>query len=166
MASLTWWTWVWVCSGSWWWTGRPVMLQSMGSPRVGYDWATELNWIELLKRLVNFPVLFEHFLSSSSTKLLFILAHFSIGLFVFSLFICICSIYSLDQNILSFFSGTYSVLCLFTLLMVSFGEQNFLILTYLNLPISIGRSVCVCVCVFVYTHMCTLLKKSFLSLIS
>ena len=43
MASLTQWTWVWVNSGSWWWTGRPVMLQFMGSQRVGHDWASELN---------------------------------------------------------------------------------------------------------------------------
>ena len=44
MASLTQWTWVWVDSGSWWWTGRPGVLRFMGSQRVGYDWATELNW--------------------------------------------------------------------------------------------------------------------------
>jgi len=43
MASLTRWTWVWVNSGSWWWTGRPGVLQSMESQRVGHDWATELN---------------------------------------------------------------------------------------------------------------------------
>ena len=43
-ASSTGWTWVWVSSGGWWWTGRPGMLQSMGSQRVGHDWATELNW--------------------------------------------------------------------------------------------------------------------------
>ena len=43
MASLTQWTWVWVNSGSWWWTGRPGVLQSMGSRRVGHNWATELN---------------------------------------------------------------------------------------------------------------------------
>ena len=36
--------WVWVNSGSWWWTGRPGMLWSMGSWRVGHDWWTELNW--------------------------------------------------------------------------------------------------------------------------
>ena len=47
MASLTRWTWVWVDSGSWWWTGRPGVLWFMGSQRVGHDWATELNWIEL-----------------------------------------------------------------------------------------------------------------------
>ena len=45
MASPTQWTWVWVNSGSWWWTGRPGMLRSMGSQRVRHDWATELNWI-------------------------------------------------------------------------------------------------------------------------
>ena len=43
MASLTQWTWIWVISGSWWWTGKPGMLQSMGSQRVWHDWATELN---------------------------------------------------------------------------------------------------------------------------
>ena len=44
MASLMPWTWVWVSSGSWWWTGRPGVLQSMGSQRVGHDLATKLNW--------------------------------------------------------------------------------------------------------------------------
>ena len=44
MASLTRWTWVWVDSGGWWWTGRPGVLWLMGSQRVGHDWATELNW--------------------------------------------------------------------------------------------------------------------------
>ena len=44
MASPTQWTWVWVNSGSWWWTRRPGVLQSMGSQRVRHNWATELNW--------------------------------------------------------------------------------------------------------------------------
>ena len=44
MASPNWWTWVWVSSGSWWWTGKSGMLQSMRSQRVRHDWATELNW--------------------------------------------------------------------------------------------------------------------------
>ena len=39
--------WAWVASGSWWWTGRPGVLQSMGSQRVGHYWATELNWADL-----------------------------------------------------------------------------------------------------------------------
>ena len=47
MVSLTQWTWVWVISRGWWWTGRPGVLQFMGSQRVGHDWATELNWTEL-----------------------------------------------------------------------------------------------------------------------
>ena len=46
MASLTRWTWVWVSSRSWWWIGKPGVLQSMGSQRVGHDWVTELNWTE------------------------------------------------------------------------------------------------------------------------
>ena len=48
MASPTQWTWVWVNSGSWWWTGKPGVLQSMGSQRLRHDWVTELNstdWI-------------------------------------------------------------------------------------------------------------------------
>ena len=46
MASSTRRAWVWVNSGSWWWTGRPDVLRFMGSQRVGHDWATELNWTE------------------------------------------------------------------------------------------------------------------------
>ena len=41
------WAWVWVNSGSWWWTGKPGILQSMGLQRARHDWATELNWTEL-----------------------------------------------------------------------------------------------------------------------
>ena len=44
MASLIRWTWIWVDSGSWWWTGSPGVLRFMGSQRVGHDWVTELNW--------------------------------------------------------------------------------------------------------------------------
>ena len=44
MASLTQWTWVWVNFRGWWWTGRPGMLQSIVSQRVGHDWVTKLNW--------------------------------------------------------------------------------------------------------------------------
>ena len=47
MASLTRWTWVWVNSGSLWWTGRPGVLRFMGSQRVGHDWTTELNWTDV-----------------------------------------------------------------------------------------------------------------------
>ena len=53
MASPTRWTWVWVNSGRWWWTGRPGVLRFTGSQRVGHDWATELTdwqnvWASLL----------------------------------------------------------------------------------------------------------------------
>ena len=47
MASPTQWTWVWLDSGGWWWTGRPGVLWSLGSQRVRHNWATELNWINL-----------------------------------------------------------------------------------------------------------------------
>ena len=46
MASPTQWTWVWVDSGSWWWTRRPGELWFMGPQRVGHDWVTELYWTE------------------------------------------------------------------------------------------------------------------------
>ena len=46
MASPTWWAWVWAGFGSWWWTGKPDVLQSIGSQRVRHDWATELNWTD------------------------------------------------------------------------------------------------------------------------
>ena len=43
-ASPTRWMWVWPSSNTWCWAGKPGVLQSMGSQRVGHDWATELNW--------------------------------------------------------------------------------------------------------------------------
>ena len=58
MASPTQWTWVWVNSGSWWWTGKPVVLESQ---RVGHNWATELKWTDWY--CINFATLtsFERF---------------------------------------------------------------------------------------------------------
>ena len=52
MVSLIQWTWVWVNSESWWWTGRPGMLQSMGSQGVGHNFATELNWSPSAMQLI------------------------------------------------------------------------------------------------------------------
>ena len=46
IASWTQWTWIWVSSSSWWWTGEPGVLQSMGLQRVRHNWATELNWTD------------------------------------------------------------------------------------------------------------------------
>ena len=70
MASPTEWTWVWVNSRSWWWTGRRGMLQSIGSQRVRHDWATELNWTDcqgmsgskglIPEILASQPTIFEH----------------------------------------------------------------------------------------------------------
>ena len=44
MVGWTWWTWVCINSRSWWWTGKPGMLQSMGPQRIRHDWTNELNW--------------------------------------------------------------------------------------------------------------------------
>ena len=56
MASLTQWTWVWASFGGWWWTGKPGVLQSMGSQRVRHNWATELKPVKLnLFSPVNLP---------------------------------------------------------------------------------------------------------------
>ena len=52
MASPTRWTWVWVNSRSWWWTGRPGVLWFMGPQWAGQDWATELNWTEFSQLLL------------------------------------------------------------------------------------------------------------------
>ena len=52
-ASPTRWMWVSVNSGSWWWTGRPGVLQFMGSQSVGHDWASELNWTEQWRSVKN-----------------------------------------------------------------------------------------------------------------
>ena len=49
MASLTQWTWVWASSRSWWWTGKPGVLQSMESQRFRHNWVTELT--ELLSHV-------------------------------------------------------------------------------------------------------------------
>ena len=45
---------VWASSGSWWWTGKPGVLQSIGSQRVRHDWATELNWTHYISTEIMF----------------------------------------------------------------------------------------------------------------
>ena len=84
MASLTRWTWVWVSSRSWWWTGKPGVLQSMGLQRVRHDWATGLNfsyshssvtpWVSSLKSSVIYP--FPHILQNVWSLFLFLLQFF------------------------------------------------------------------------------------------
>ena len=58
MASLTRWTWVWASSRRWWWTGKPGMLQSMGSQRVGQDWAPEQQYIVYRMSICNNAILY------------------------------------------------------------------------------------------------------------
>ena len=58
MASPTRWTWVWVSSGRWWWTGKPGVLQPMGSQRVRHDWVTELNSLSHYSQLKGFSLSF------------------------------------------------------------------------------------------------------------
>ena len=62
MASLTWWTWVWVDSGSWWWTGRPGVLRSWGGK--DSDMTEWLNWIRIcfLPPIFSYTLLIFHYL--------------------------------------------------------------------------------------------------------
>ena len=115
MASLTQWTWVWVNSGSWWWTGRPGVLWFMGSQRVGHNWATELNW---------------HELSSLVRSLLRFLPHWLI-VFVFFLLNFKSSSSILNKSLFSdvSFSNIFyqSVVWISILLAMSATEHTFLI---------------------------------------
>ena len=64
MVSPAQWTWVWVNSRRWWWTGRPGVLQFMESQRVGHDSAIELNWTEWIPTLfayIHVPILMNSF---------------------------------------------------------------------------------------------------------
>ena len=81
-----WMAWVWVNSGSWWWTGRPGVLQFMGLQRVRHDWATQLNWTGYLNFLYQpiywlFPIfywinclffIFKSFLNFLDIKIFFL----------------------------------------------------------------------------------------------
>ena len=68
MASLTRWTWVWVNSGSGWWTGRSGVVRFMGLQRVGHDWATQLNWTQIQCNL--HPYISAFFIQTVSTLVL------------------------------------------------------------------------------------------------
>ena len=58
MTSPTQWIWVWASCGSWWWTGKPAMLWSMGSQGVGHGWTTELNWMQQRAGSLNLKSIF------------------------------------------------------------------------------------------------------------
>ena len=60
VASLIWWTWVWASFGRWWWTGKPSLLQSMGSQRVGHNWMIELMNMEKSFQSVSHNDISEH----------------------------------------------------------------------------------------------------------
>ena len=72
MALPTQWMWTWVNSGSWWLTGRPGMLQSIGLQKVWHDWATELNWTELINTIYKCPTVLAPFHVSREMALLFV----------------------------------------------------------------------------------------------
>ena len=87
MASPTQWTWVWVNSGSWWWTGRPGVLRFMALQRVGHDWVTELNRTELMTSLYILSSVIFIFQSPSVFYIIFLQKH---SLHTFSNFYLFC----------------------------------------------------------------------------
>ena len=88
MTSPTRWTWIWVNSGSWWWTGRPGVLRFMGSQRVGHNWVTELNWTE--------PEIFEWWCENNTRSLQWFsplrLSPFLFFLYLFIFFFWTCDV--------------------------------------------------------------------------
>ena len=80
--------WVWVNSGSWWWTGRPGVLRFTGSQRVGHDWATELN-----RRLINYwlpfdllhSIILHSWTRATLSPFIFFLQYFFPNIFVYFL---------------------------------------------------------------------------------
>ena len=85
MGSPTWWTWVWVNSGSWWWTGRPGMLWLMESQKVGHDWVNELDWTES-KNIFTFIPLLKNKTKPFSLILSFTIYYYGIhvGIFLYA----------------------------------------------------------------------------------
>ena len=104
MVSPTQWTWVWVSSGRWWWTGRPGMLQSMGSQRVAYDWATELNWTDCV--LIKYPstLLARHLVAN-----IWKMGHQSQAKMTFTLFITVGKQYTERHHLPNRISGQWGV---------------------------------------------------------
>ena len=99
--------------GSWWWTGRPGVLQSMGSQRVGHNWGTELNWTELsnsFESLVSWSCTWRKKEGASSVS-------FKISANVWNMsktpmFICYFSTSSLDLNAVIFSADLNTVVFL------------------------------------------------------
>ena len=128
MASLTKWMWVWVNSRSWWLTGRPGVLQFMGSQRVGQDWVTDLIWSDLIY------LLWRNVCLGS--------VHFFIRLLVFQVLSQISCLHILKINPLSVVWAaiilSLSDGCLSILFIVSFAVQKLLSLIKFHLFIFIS----------------------------
>ena len=98
MASPTQWTCVWVNSRSWWWIGRPGVLQFMGSQRAGHNWVTELNWICGHSLRHQYVLSHFYFLASANTDL---------GLFFTHLLLCFNSMQKRDAKVSSALRSQY-----------------------------------------------------------
>jgi len=134
MASPTQWTWFWVNSGSWWWTGRPGMLQSMGSQRIRHDWATELNWKDLYDS--GLPSL-----KDDET-----LSHFILGI-IKKIFTPVCI--GLWQNFIyhGHFQGDFLWKCYLFAMYIEIGREKILSLSlHCNCPSWISNGVSSCSC--------------------
>ena len=77
--------WVWVNSGSWWWTGRPGVLWFMGWQRVGQDWETELNWLSV-HRYTHISFQKSRFLYTTAHSFLFEYLNYSVSNWVLTFF--------------------------------------------------------------------------------
>ena len=131
MASLTQWTWVWVNSRSWWWTRRPGMLQSMGSQRVGHDWATKQQsddgW--------DWPRFYHHVLSFPHSILLYFLKSF---LNIIGMFKCFCFFFFTRFENFRIFFRLHSWWWLFK----NF-ENTYFHLHYIHTHIHIHTNICI-----------------------
>ena len=132
MASLTRWTWVWVKSGSWWWTGRPGVLWFMGLQRVGHNWATELNWTDV--PLTSFTQ-YTHPPITVSGNLQFIFCTYE-NLFFFFFFLN--SIYKWDHILFVFLFIWFSIMFSRSILLVA--NSKILFFLWLN-------TIPLCVCI-------------------
>ena len=109
MASLTQWTWVWVNSGSWWGTGRPGVLQLMGSQTVRHNWVTELNY-PLYDIIKTFPLYFSKCYIKKLTSLMqlklqfFFPSHFQVEIFYLYFLVLIFKIIPMYLTILKLVS--------------------------------------------------------------
>ena len=134
------WTWVWVSSGSSWWTGKPGVLQSMVSQRVRHNWATELNWIVTIKIYFTKSYLFQfiysdNFQSVWETWLVVKMLLFLMSLFFFPLWVYIIFIGYLILRVLPL---TCSIIFLLLALLFFIAVQAFLSCSKWGLPSGCG----------------------------